>query len=334
MSIDVEPLLAEISSDSPCGPDLEYDPGFSELEQVARGKPEQRIGDNVVPAEEPDWGDVRRRAEELFSRTKDVRVAILYTRALTRTEHFDGLDAGLRLIGDLLARYWDQIHPRLDPDENNDPTMRLNALAALTDPDTLLRDLRSAYLVRPGSYGRVSVRDILVVAGRLPATDPVPSQAELEGIIRAAGAQNAVSAGAARGCLQGVSALQTLLTEKVGSQRAPDLKPMGDILAAVAQFCDTVLGVATSQTSEEVPGGGGVPAVAIGDIRSREDAKRVLDQVCQFIERTEPTNPAPLFIRRAQHLMTKTFVEIIQDLAPDSLGQIQKMTGLDRQETG
>ena len=71
--------------------------------------------------------------------------------------------------------------------------------------------------------------------------------------------------------------------------------------------------------------------MAIGEIRSREDAVRVLERVCAFIERTEPANPAPLFIRRAQQLLTKSFMEIIQDLAPDSLGQIQKMVGLDHE---
>lgn len=171
MSIAVEPLLAEISPDSPCGPDLEYDPGFAELETLARGKPEQQLGETVVPAEEPNWGDIRQRAEGLFSKTKDIRVALLYTRALTRTDYLEGLDAGLRLVGDLLTRYWDQIHPRLDADEDNDPTMRLNALAALSDPTTLLSDLRASYLVRPGPYGRLTVRDVLVVAGKLPASD-------------------------------------------------------------------------------------------------------------------------------------------------------------------
>jgi len=66
-----------------------------------------------------------------------------------------------------------------------------------------------------------------------------------------------------------------------------------------------------------------------GDIRSREDAVRMLQRVVEFIERTEPANPAPLFIRRAQRLMVKSFVEIIQELVPESLSQIQKMAGLE-----
>ena len=66
-----------------------------------------------------------------------------------------------------------------------------------------------------------------------------------------------------------------------------------------------------------------------GELRSREDAVRMLENICEFIERTEPANPAPLFIRRGQRLMTKNFVEIIQDLAPESLNQIKQITGFE-----
>jgi type VI secretion system protein ImpA len=271
----------------------------------------------------------------LLARSKDVRVAMLLMRALTRIDNLVGLSAGLTLTKELLVRYWDHVHPRLDADDDNDPTMRLNALAPLADPDTVLRDVRNAFLVRPGPHGRVSVRDILVVLGKFPPVDGAPSQAEMEGAIRTAAGQNAIPVEAVRTALQSALALQSLFTEKVGSDRAPDLKPIIDMLKAVVQVCDTVLGAGedsaeTEGTDESVSTGAG-PKKVSGDIRSREDAIRMLNRVCEFIERSEPANPAPLFIRRAQHLMTKTFVEIIQDLAPDSLTQIQKMTGLDKQ---
>jgi type VI secretion system protein ImpA len=54
----------------------------------------------------------------------------------------------------------------------------------------------------------------------------------------------------------------------------------------------------------------------------------MLENVCKFIEQSEPSNPAPLLIRRAQRLMSRSFVEIIQDLAPESLDSIQKLAGL------
>jgi len=62
-----------------------------------------------------------------------------------------------------------------------------------------------------------------------------------------------------------------------------------------------------------------------GDIRNREDAWRVLDRVCEFIERTEPAHPAPLLIRRAQRLLRKNFLEIVEDLSPEALSSIRTL---------
>ena len=332
-SIEIERLLTEIAPDAPCGPDLEYDSAFSALEQAARGKPEQQLGDNITPAEAPDWLDVRSRAEELLARSKDIRVAVLYLRALTRIESLDGLSAGLNLICEILNRFWDQLHPLPDPDDN-DPIMRMNALAALNDPAALLGDVRAAYLMPPSALGSVAVRDLLMVTGKLPAVEPVPTQAEVEGMIRMAGEQNVVPLRAIADSRKSLGALKLLLGEKVGSETAPDLDALEETLVAIAHACSEILPEAAVDEDDDKAASlpGDAPAKPVsGDIRSREDARRILDRVCEFIERTEPTSPAPLFIRRAQQLMGKSFVEVIEDLVPDSLGQIQKMAGLDRQ---
>ena len=70
-SAQLEVLLAPVSSESPCGADLEYgDPAFAELGRAVLGKPEQQIGNTVVPAAEPDWKSVEKQATQLLGRTK------------------------------------------------------------------------------------------------------------------------------------------------------------------------------------------------------------------------------------------------------------------------
>jgi type VI secretion system protein ImpA len=63
-------------------------------------------------------------------------------------------------------------------------------------------------------------------------------------------------------------------------------------------------------------------------VRSRDDALRLLDKVCDYLERQEPSNPAPLLIKRARRLMTMNFVDIIRDMAPDSLAQVETIAGI------
>ena len=331
--MEIKTLLATVSQDSPCGPDLGYDPDFMALEQAARGKREQQFGDTVIPPEEPDWIDIKKRCEVLLSRTKDLRVAILLTRALSHAEGMEGLASGLLLIQNLLAQYWDSVHPHLDPSEDHDPTMRFNALAPLADHDTLLRDIRTISFVSTSKHGRATVRDMLVVLGKLPVPkEDVPSRATLEEVIR--NSENTSTVQAAHDALQAVSSIRVFLAEKVGEERAPNLQPLDDMLKAVVQMCDSAVGMSEmpGKHTTKVPVGNVVaPVRSSGAINSREDVVQMLDNICEFIERTEPANPAPLLIRRAQRLMSKNFVEIIQDLAPESLSQIRQIAGLDRE---
>ena len=84
---------------------------------------------------------------------------------------------------------------------------------------------------------------------------------------------------------------------------------------------------AEADASDTVHGSAAVGVAAPGSIRTREDVVRTLDRVCDWIEKNEPTNPAPLLIRRAQRLMSKSFLDIIRDLAPDGLSQIENLAG-------
>jgi type VI secretion system protein ImpA len=330
LSVDTEAFLAPITGDVPGGPDLTYDPEFMALEQAAQGKSEQQFGDTVIPAEEPNWRDVRQRAEALLERSKDLRVAVLLARALTRMEGMEGLAAGLEIIRELLVRYWDTLHPALDHDDNDDPTMRLNALGPLSDAETFLREIRSTDLVASAQHGRVSVRDVLVATGKLPAAGESLSESQIDAIVRAVSAENPAPAQAALSAAGAVVALESVLSEKGVLTQAPDLRPLNDVLHALAPFCSAALGTVGGAGEDAESGDSGQPGTprAPGEIRTREDAVQMLENICRFIERSEPSNPAPLLIRRAQRLMSRSFVEIIQELAPESLDQIQKLAGL------
>src|SRR5688500_16314640 len=96
--VEVEQLLAEISADHPCGPDLEHAPEYQALDQAATGKPERQVGQTVIPAEEPDWNQVRSRATALLGQAKDLRVAVKLVRALVHLGGYAGLHDGLTLV--------------------------------------------------------------------------------------------------------------------------------------------------------------------------------------------------------------------------------------------
>jgi type VI secretion system protein ImpA len=329
--MNLEVLLAPISQNLPCGPDLEYDQDFVALEQTSQGKPERQTGQVIVPAEEPNWVDVKQRAESLFSKTMDLRVAMLLIRAEVHCDGLPGLSSGLMLLHGLLTNYWECLHPGLDQDEDNDPETRLNVLATLANPNAVLRDVLGINFVSTGSHARLSVRDVLLAMSKRPAGAGIPTQAEIEEILRLP--ENAPSVQALHEALTAVDGLHNFLGDKVGYDRIPDLQPLKDMLKIIAQLCTSDLGTTNMPGElEETDSSRASPeplSPITGEIRSRADAVRMLEKICQFIEKTEPANPAPLFIRRGQRLMNQNFLEIMQDLAPDSLNQIKQVTGID-----
>jgi type VI secretion system protein ImpA len=324
--LDVEALLSPLAEQAPSGDDLGYDPQFVALEQAGAGKPERQYGDKVFAAELPDWAAVYEGALALASRTRDLRVAVWLLRCGARIQGLAGAALGLELVHGLLDRQWDSVHPQLDATDNNDPTMRLNALAPLTAADAALADLRAATLAPV--RGSLCVRDLELGLG-LAEAGPGETALTEAGVAQALQdlmAQQPQLAAAAAGAHQAAEAIAALLVERVGHERAPDFTSITSLLGAVAGAVARVQGADQGAGPGLAHNGadGGGPG---GGIRNRADAVRELERVCDWLERNEPSNPAPLLIRRAQRLMNKSFLEIVRDLAPEGVNQVELIAG-------
>jgi type VI secretion system protein ImpA len=84
-----------------------------------------------------------------------------------------------------------------------------------------------------------------------------------------------------------------------------------------------------ADAGEAAPGEGGAPGtIAVGAIRSRQDAIRALEAAAEFFRRNEPSSPIPLFLDRAKRLVSKDFLEVLADVAPEALPQARSAGGL------
>ena len=340
--IDVNSLLEEISAELPCGEDLEYDPEFGELQRAAQGKPGQEFGSTKIPAQEADWPVVKSKAIALFDRTKDLRVALYLTRSLLHTEGLIGLRDGLTLIQGLLERYWEMVHPQLDPADNNDPTLRINTLTSLCDPDTVLHSIREATLVNSTALGRFSLRDILITSGKLSL--PAGSDEQVIEVSTINGAfmdaqlddlQN--TANAIRQSIDSVAAIESTLMDKVGPMQMADFSTLPNLLKEAQHIMSehlTQRGVSEAEVSSEAineaPGSQTSAQPMTGAINSQEDVIRVLDMACEYFKRHEPSSPVPLLLQRAKRLVAKDFMEILRDLTPAGVTQAEEISGLSR----
>ena len=331
----VDALQAPISEASPTGDNLEYDPAFTALESASQGKPEQQFGDTVIPAVDPEWRQVSQQAQALLGRSKDARAAVLLLRASTRMQGIEGFSLGLALLTGLLERYWDGLHPKLDAEDDNDPTMRLNALAPLADESTVLRDLHDAQVGVARGVGPVRVRDIAIAHGTLAAVGSEASYtpAQIDGALESIQAEAPQTIQTLTGLAAQVTRLQTLLSDHTGRSDAVDLAPLRAMATMLAKACAHLVGAEAAESAEGEAGaadGSGTPGASAaprGEIRSRQDALQALDRVIRYLEQTEPGNPAPLLITRAKKLIGVSFLEIMADLAPSALDTIEVVTG-------
>jgi type VI secretion system protein ImpA len=337
-SIDVESLLAPASVNPPCGQDLEYDRAFVELERVAAGKPERQMGNEVTAAEDPDWKVLSQQAQGLLGRTKDLRVAAYLAKAQLRLSGLTGFADGVRLVRGLLERYWDGVHPQLDPDDG-DPTARVNALLGLGDPATVAA-LRLAPLVDHRVVGRFTLRDILSASGeyQLAEGQTPPDIATVEAAFDAVDLPALTATfNAINGARDDLSAIEGLVGDKVGSSRAVSMSKLSGLLDQAHKHVASRLerrapvdepatnGAPASGAEDGAPRRGAAP----GQIRSREDVVRTLDLIIGYYQRAEPSSPVPLLLNRAKKLATMSFVDIVKDMVPGAMSQIQVIGGSD-----
>jgi type VI secretion system protein ImpA len=326
---------------APCGPNLEYDPAFLTLENLAAPGAERAIGDTVKQAEEPDWREVSRQAEQVAERTRDLRVAIHWGNARLKTEGFTAWSSTVGLVADLLTRYWDDVHPRLD---EGDPVERINALAALAAIDGTVGYLRSVPLLRAERIGAFSLRDLRLLNGSLKAGEGTPdaapvSQEIVDAVVQHVDVELLVATEAAiAAALAHVRAIGRLFEEHTPGM-GPDLDTLERDLREVDAFLRTQVTIRAPQAlvSESLdpereeagePAAGAV-AVARGPVRGTDDVLRMLEEICAWYARNEPSSPVPPLLRRASRLVGLSFAELLRTLAPGGLSEFQQLSGED-----
>jgi len=337
MSLDLSPLFNSFSDDAPSGPNLEYDPAFLEMMEAAEAKPERQMGDSVIEAEEPDWKVVKARALDLCQRSKDVRVLILLAQASLHTDGFPATGQVLEAVQRLLSEAWDSVHPQLDPDDQ-DPMMRVNAIAALADPAGLIKSLRAVPLVSSRVVGRFALRDI-ERAESGGGEEGAPSADLISAAFMDVDLEELQSTETALlGARDAAATIDAALTERLGGQ-APDLQPLVVMLKQCADEVSSRLasrGVSAAGDSagfeagveEGAPGAAPTAAAApAAAVNGRQDVVRMIDLICDYYRRSEPSSPVPVLLGRARKLVDKSFLDVVRDLVPGGLDEAERFRG-------
>ncbi len=351
----VEKLLQPAPEGDPAGIDLENDGeaamAYMQLFDEIKGKGEVEIGSTVIAAEEPNWKSIVDTCLGFCAKSRDLTVGTLLTLGWLKLEGVKGATAGLGYIRGLVERHWDHFFPKLDPDDKNDPTMRVNRLDALTKPPNTYGDtwkfqsrLLEAPLASSRQIGRFSQRHILLATGEIAPAEgvDVPDIGTIEAAFDDTPIEELQATAEALGlAVQHVEAIDKGITEKVGAGNAADLSSLRRLLQSMHKSVNTRVerrvGAPAEEGGEVVSeggGSGGGGARIAGEITRADDVLLALDKIIRYYESREPSSPIPMLLKRVRRLVGKSFVEVIKDLSPDAINQLTVLSGIDLNEEG
>jgi len=346
-TFDIESLFLAVRPDMPCGEDISQADGLREswdrLWDLVRPRSLGTVPTEKEQLVEPDWGKVAQQSFSLLQGSRNLRVALYFALALLVTEGLPGLREGLYVVRGLLEHFWDDLYPRLDPEDGNDPIERVNTLLCLSsepagdgDPLCFRPRLLRVPLCNSPRMGKFCLRDLQIARGE--RTSAEGAHAPEMSVITAAFQETAAdeltgelsNVGQAIEHLDGI---RKVFLDRATGGLSPDVAGLRADLAKIRGVLEEHTGLGSDagasapEGTRAGPAAGGKSILSPGEIQSRADALLAVDKACQYFERHEPSSPVPLLLRRAQRLASKTFMEIIEDVCPNAIDQVTAVSG-------
>ncbi len=345
--INRDTLLSPVSDTLPCGQNLLDLSEYYLLEDLVKGKEETQFSD----AEPPDWGKALETAKMLLEQGKELWVIFYLVHALVSLEGFQGLSEGLDLLYEFITRYWFDIFPVLDNDDENPAMERINILSNLATPGCpFLEYIKEIPMCDSRQIGAFSYRDIMVAKGDIPKREH-DKNADIP-LIEAAVRDTDIdyfnrTEQALSQSLYLTSNIHTFLTEMMGQEHNTlDISPLSQVLSTLHAFItahppemgefNTAEKVTDAENDSSATQGTDEDQNTIGNISNRNDIIILFDNICSWYFENEPSSPVPLFIERAGTLVGKNFRDIISDIASKAENQVTTFFGApgDSQKSG
>lgn len=326
MSREIESLVEPISAESPCGENLE------DTQLMAAFDAYRLFGNSTPLPADTQWRAIRDQTFEALSASRDLRLLAHLGAAILRLEGLAAFCSVLTVADRWLAERWDLVFPRVDEDS----LVRKNALSCLADRMAIVDAVRRSPIVSHRQLGAFCLRDLELASGQIAAAEAdsgAPNSAQIEATLAASPVEDL---SALAGHLSaGMAALRNVIATmqtRGGFESSPDFDPLLKPLSRIEQLLREHLPAGASAPTIEsdaagVPEGAGRVG-GVGEIKSRQDAIRAIDTVAAFFRKNEPSSPVPLLLDRAKRLVSKSFMEVLEDIAPDSLIQVKLISGI------
>ncbi|WP_448213871.1 type VI secretion system protein TssA [Colwellia sp. MEBiC06753] len=339
-----------------CGENLEDDASFQNFFFEAEGTPEKFDGQNTIPAEPPEWRNVKKSAIEFCAKTRDLKLLSILTQAVLNTEGILKFSECLTGLSLLIQNQWQALYPPLDEDDG-DPMERISALGHLTDKSFILDILKNTPLVTSKVAGSVTLRVIeRSKDSSLKPEDNDLEPSQIRGIFSDADKEATNDTYLAiQAALTAVIDISETFIREAGNNYAVNFDPLSDVLTHIkialednADLMQETSVEMTTTTDENTSSTISISNttqssqnqlsfnIANSQLTSRQDVDKCFELICQYYKEYEPSSPIPVLISRAKKFVHMDFLDIIEDLSPEALAEIMKLGGIsesDRKKT-
>lgn len=358
-STELEKLKTRIADDNPSGENCEYDGLYLDLDSLALGVPQSEMGDSIVEGKDPDYHALYNNCLSLWNKTRDLRVASYLSLASVCLFGLKGLENGLNLIEYLVKEQFDTVYPQLDPDDDNDPTERINIISMLSpeeggyaDPYLFFNHLRDVKLVPELPY---SYRDYLVGSGFLDSKNGTVDINSLN-VQMSSIPSSSVSAQKklVENLLSLVDSICESFNEKIGDTGYLTMDSLKHELTLLKNFYKTyengsesVESTTSTETDVDAQNNGtsvqSNTATTINtapmakqtvfnldsyEPKTRNDALILLKKSADYFTKAEPTSPVPFLIQRALRMANMNFMDLLAEIDSNALDRGREQFGV------
>lgn len=343
--INLEDMMQPLA-DNKSGDNMEYNPLYLEMENLATGVPESVMGDAVVEGREPDWCKLCSNCQDLWKTTRDLRVAVYLTLSLSQLDGLNGFRDGIRLVDFLVSDMWDSFYPQLDTDDDNDPTERLNILQIISpsvtsgnDAFTFLRTFRQIKLFENIKW---TLRDLFIYQGEISTEESFDTalfNAETVSMPKEAVDEK----------VKVINEIFTLLdkidneiSQKTNNEYSFSFECLKKELSTLLKFYSRLsvteeqenyeasVNIESTESSSQSTKSGSFMNIDSYKPRTRSEALLLVKKSADYFREVEPTNPVPYLLDRVLRIAEMNFIDILRDIDPGAVDRIKEQLGLPR----
>ncbi len=350
-----EQLLAPISEQSPCGEDLKFDLVLDEI-KTARRDANRNSPESGQDEGSPGWKLIVDRTTELLTkRSKDLMLAGWLMEALINIGGFAGCRDGVKLINELLERFWDNVFPIIPSDGTLDARLAPLHWCIESDRGGKLPFLLRTVQLFPGNskakitlnYWESCFRTIPKGATETPEDYADRKSATEERVRIYQEAKQEASLESLRkltedlkGALTEITRLEGIVQTRFALQ-APSVSPLRKV---VEECAGIVAGALQEKGGPDVPNDmvdqGGTETdrgtgsqrggLVGGAICSRDDAINRLAEIASYLRKVEPHSPVSYLVQRAVNWGRMPFDQLLKELLKDESvrNQVGELLGL------